>query len=235
MSTLKPIVFAAVAAGAVAALLVPGRARAEDRQEPPRPLRIGIFNLKDCGDPAKYDYARDLRKDLGAAAKAFEEDLARIRDKSVKLKEILTAIEDKNSSLFMDKYLQFKLAESEYEMVKKIHNSSILSKSAGNQNLIYLEARRVIAQVAQEMKLDLVLRVEEQSGDDDSPEMVAQRNLLRTVLYHDPALDITPKVLAKLNEDYRKKNPAGVEYECKKCKMRTKLETCPTCGAKLKS
>jgi len=232
MSTLKPFAFAAVAAGAVVALLLP--ARAEGRQDPPKPLRIGIFNLKDCTDPAKYDFARDLRQELVGAGKTYDDDLNRIKEKAEKLKEVLRAITDKNSSLYMDKYMQLKLAEAEFDMMKKIHNNTLVSKHAGNQNLCYLEARRVIALIAQEMKLDLVLRVEDGGADDDSPEMVAQRNLLRTVLYYDPALDITAKVVAKLNEEYRKKNPAGVAYFCKQCNIKTKEEKCPVCRAQLK-
>jgi len=234
MSTFKPFAFAAVAAAAFVTLLLPAGAGAEGRQDPPRPLRIGIFNLKDCTDPAKYDYARDLRQELVAAGKTYDDELNGIKDKCEKLKEVLRAITDKNSSLYMDKYMQLKLAEAQFDMAKKIHNNTLVSKHAGNQNLCYGEARRVIALIAQEMKLDLVLRVEDQGGDDDSPEMIAQRNLLRTVLYHDPALDITAKVVAKLNEEYRKKNPAGVQYECKKCNLKTREEKCPVCREQLK-
>ncbi|HEY3227195.1 MAG TPA: OmpH family outer membrane protein [Planctomycetota bacterium] len=229
-------VWAAAAAVAVAALAPAGGVRAQD---PPaaRALKVGVVNLGDCFDPAKYDYARDLEADFNAVRKNLDEELVRIRKGLEERTKTLDALSDKTSTLYVQKYTEIKVEEAHYDIVQKMRTNRLLNARYSGRNLMYAEVRKATASVAQEQKLDLVFRADESSVDDEKGDesQSLQKNMLRSVLYCDPSLDITAKVLARLNDDYRKRKPASGEIECPQCKIKTKEAKCPRCGAVLKN
>src|SRR5258705_338824 len=226
---------AAVAAVVVAALASAGGVRAQDT--PARSLKIAVVNLGDCFDQAKYDYARDLDAEWNAIKKNLDDDLARIRKGLEEKTKLLEAVSDKTSALYMQKYTEIKVEESHYDIVQKMRTNRLLGARYSHRNLMYTEVRKVTAALAQELKFDLILRSDESSVDEDKTDesQSLQKNMLRSVLYCDPSLDITAKVLTRLNDEYRKRKPATGEIECPQCHIRTKDAKCPRCGATLKN
>jgi len=144
---------------------------------------------------------------------------------------------DKTSPLYAQKYADIKVEEARYEILQKMRTNRLLSAQYTARNQMYAEVRKAVAALAQEMKFDLILRADESAVDDDKGDesQSLQKNMLRSVLYCDPSMDITAKVLARLNEEYKKRKPGTGELECPQCHIRTKDAKCPRCGAVLKN
>jgi hypothetical protein len=79
------------------------------------------------------------------------------------------------------------------------------------------------------------MRIEEPQLDEDNAnlETVSQRINHRVVLYGSDRLDITTKVIERLNQEYQKKKAGGVKV-CAKCKKENpaSAEKC-SCGEAL--
>jgi hypothetical protein len=92
--------------------------------------------------------------------------------------------------------------------------------------------------IGKEQNFDLIVRVEQPLLEEQDPENLTQRINNRVVLYHNPAADVTPIVLKRLNDEYAKhRAAAGVaaEWECKECKKKNKGDACtatPNCKGK---
>ncbi|HKS17027.1 MAG TPA: OmpH family outer membrane protein [Planctomycetota bacterium] len=228
-------VWGVLAAGALAALSLNGGARAQETP-PAKALRVGVVNIGDCLNPAKYDFAKDLEAEFNGVRKGIDEELARIRKKADELNKQLDALKDNpGSQLYLDKRSQLDLEVAHFEIVQKNGKSRLLSAKYAASNSMHTEIRKAAAAVAQELKLDLVLRADGAPEEDDKLDESLQKNMLRAVWYCDPSLDITAKVLGRLNEDYKKKRGNGGEMECPQCKIKTKEAKCPRCGASLKN
>jgi len=223
-----------LAAGAFAALALSGGARAQDGP-PARALKIAVLNMGDCMEPAKNDHAKDLEIRFNAINKEAKDELTRIREKADKLKSQVENLRESGpgSPLYVQKATEWNLEEARYEIAKKMGTSQLIAARDAFQADIYSEVRKAATLVAQDMKVDLVLRSDEGAFETDKAERSIQKNMLRAVLYNDPSLDITQKVVTRVNEEFRKKKP--VEYTCPKCKIVSKEPKCPRCGDPLKN
>ncbi|HTF58204.1 MAG TPA: hypothetical protein VK661_13315, partial [Planctomycetota bacterium] len=166
-----------------------------------------------------------------------DDELARIRKGLEEKTKVLEAVSDKTSALYMQKYTDIKVEEAHFDILQKLRTNRLLGARYSHRNLMYAEVRKVTAALAQELKFDLILRSDESAVDEDKTDesQSLQKNMLRSVLYCDPSLDITGKVLTRLNDEYRKRKPVAGEIECPQCHIRTKDAKCPRCGAVLKN
>ena len=222
-----------IAIGALAALATTGGARPQD--PPGRALKFAVVNMGDCMEPAKNEQSRDLETRFNGLNREAQDEVTRIRKKADELRAQVKAVEEtsRGSQLFFEKLQQYNLEEARYEIAKKMNTTQLLAARDLFQAQLYSEVRKMVTVVAQELKIDIVLRGDEGAIDEDKSDLSIQKNRFRAVLYHDPALDITGKVLARLNEEYRKKKP--VSYLCPKCKVESKEPKCPKCGEALKN
>jgi rubrerythrin len=94
------------------------------------------------------------------------------------------------------------------------------------ESRIYSDLRRVVAQIARNQNFDLVLRVDESRLLDEDADGIAAQRIVRDVLFHRDAMDLTAQVLAGLNADWAK------AWICAACKRKVADEKCPDCGAK---
>lgn len=229
---------ALLAAGALGALLISGGARAQDGAAAAKPPRIAVLNLGDCLEASKNDHAKDLEAQFNVQGREVKETMSRILKSVDELRGQLKTLEESSpgSALYLKIKTDLQMEEARFEITKRTTTAQLVGARDTFSNQLYAEARKMAHVVAQEMKIDLVLR-----GDDgafvedksDPANQTSQRNLLRSVLYFDPSLDITSKVLSRLNEEYRKKKP--VEYTCPKCNIKSKEPKCPKCGEALKN
>lgn len=220
-----------LAAGALAAVALSGGARAA--QDPPaRALKIAVVNMSECIAPAKVDHAKDLSARFDAIKREDLEELARIKKTMEELKPKITSLEA-GSELQKKLYMDYRLAEEKIKIQQELGQRELLATRDAFQSQLYTEAHKMTDVIARELKLDLVLRSDDGAFEQERGDASVQKNLLRAVLYHDPALDITEKVLARLNEDYKKKK-AAAEVMCPKCKIVSKEAKCQKCGETLK-
>jgi Skp family chaperone for outer membrane proteins len=191
-----------LAGGALAALALSGGAGAQDG--PPRTLRIAVVDMSDCMVKEKSEHAKDLLGQLEAMNKDIKDELGKIRKNADDLRGKLKALEE-GSPLWMKLATELNMEEARYKVVGEMSQRRLVLSQNAFRTELYSEARKMVSLVAQEMKIDLVLRADEGAFEEEKSDLALQKNMLRAVLYHDPALDITGKVLARLNEDYKKK------------------------------
>jgi Skp family chaperone for outer membrane proteins len=202
----------------------------------PAPLKVGTVDLKKCFDKQKYEYVKDVGVELEKFKAGLDAEEAAITAKMAALIEQMRGIPDRNSQLFMDKQKDYKLEEVRKELAQRMNRVRFTDRYAEQTTKIYNEIRHVVSIVGQEEGLDLVFRIEEPQLEDDTsnPETVSQRINHRVVLYGGDRLDITAKVIARLNQEYQKKKAAGAPKVCAKCKKENPAaaEKC-TCGEPL--
>jgi Skp family chaperone for outer membrane proteins len=222
-----------LAAGVLAAVALSGGARTA--QDPPaRPLKIAVVNMSDCVAASKNDHAKDMAGRFDALKHDQQEDLARIKKKLEELKSKVTTVEE-GSALQTKLYMDYRIEEEKLKVVGELSQRQLIATRNQLQNELYSEAHKMTDVYARENKIDLVLRADDGAFEEEKGDTSIQRNLLRAVLFHDPQLDITEKILVRLNEDYKKKK-AAAEVTCPKCKVVSKgAAKCPGCGEPLKN
>jgi len=234
MSHSRRLTLVLLAAGALGAFALSGGARAQDTP-PARALKIAVVNMGDCTEAAKNDYGKDLSAKFDVLSKEAKDELARLRKKADELKGQTKNLEESGpgSPLYVKCLREWQQAEANIKIESELSQRQLVAARDSFKNQLYVEARKMATVIAREMKIDLVLRSDDGAFEEDKSDMALQKNILRSVLYHDPALDITPTVLARLNEDYKKRK--GSSAECPNCKILGKDGKCPQCGATLKN
>ncbi|HEU4338805.1 MAG TPA: OmpH family outer membrane protein [Planctomycetota bacterium] len=234
MSHSRRLTLVLLAAGALGAAALSGGARAQDTP-PARALRIAVVNMGDCTEAAKNDHAKELSAKFDVLSKEAKDELARIRKKADELKGQTKNLEESGagSPLYVKLFREWQQAEADIKIMSELSQRQLVAARDAFKNQLYVDARKMATVIAREMKIDLVLRSDDDAFEEDKSEMALQKNILRSVLYHDPALDITPTVLARLNEDHKKRK--AVAPECPNCKILGKDGKCPQCGATLKN
>lgn len=191
------------AAGLVAVLATSGGARAQDG--PPKQIRIAVVNVNEFMNKDKYEHAKEFTTQWEAMKKEINNDLTLIRKKADELKSQVANL-IKGSELWMKLAEEWNLEETKLKLRSEVGKQRLETMRDNFRTDLYAEARKVATEVAKELKYDLVLRADEGEFEEDRNDTVTiQRNLLRAVLYYEPSMDITDKVIARLNEDFKKK------------------------------
>ena len=223
-----------ITAGALGAAALSGGARAQDGA-PAKALKIAVVNMSDCMEAAKCDHAKDIAARFDVISKEAKDELARIRKNADELKAKAKNLEESGpgSPLYVQVFTQWSLEEAKLKIQQEMMQRTLSAALVSFRTELYSEARKMATLVAQEMKIDLVLRSDEGAFEEEKSDMALQKNMVRAVLYYDPALDITEKVLTRLNDDFKKKRGAAVF--CPKCKIQGKDGKCPKCGEAIKN
>ena len=222
-----------LAAGVVAAAAFSGAAGAQDT--PGRSLRFAVVNMNDCIEATKNDHARDLSARFDVISKEIKDELNMIRKKADELKTQAKNLEESGpgSALYVKLFREWNLEEANLKIATELSQRKLIAARDSFKNQLYSEARKMTTVLAQEMKIDVVFRSDEGAFEEDKSDLALQKNMLRSVLYHDPSLDLTDKVLARLNEDFKKRKSSAVE--CPKCKIAVPNDgKCPRCGDQVK-
>jgi len=184
----------AVALLATAALLTAGPiARAE--------TEIAVLNVARIFE--KYEMTRDLESLFDQARRAAADEADQRRAKTEQLRKALSAF-DPGSEDYLRREQEADRADLEFQVWSKATERRLKGDHLRWMKQIYHNTQDVIAQIAKERGLDLVLTYDELT--DDAPDSVALRQqiLLQKVIYHNAKNDITDEVLRRLNEAYRK-------------------------------
>ena len=222
------VIVAAVAAGVAGAVV------AAPCQQQPFVPKVAVVDLKKCFDKAKYEGIKDADAQLEKFRADIEQEQGALTNKMATLAEQMKGIPDKTSNLYLEKLKEFRMTELNLDMVKKINQARFMDRYAEVKTKVYNEVRAVVTTIAQADGYDVVLRIEEPLLDDDAAggaESVTQRINHRVVLYGSERMDITAKVIEKLNQEYQKKKAAAPKV-CQKCKKESPAgsEKCTSCG-----
>jgi Skp family chaperone for outer membrane proteins len=150
-----------------------------------------------------YEMTRDLETLFDQARREAADDADKRRDGIEQQRKALVAF-DPVSEDYRRREQELDRAELEFQVWSKSTERRLKGDHLRWMRLIYKNTQEVIAQIAQERSLDMVLTYDELT--DDAPDSMALRQqiLLQKVIYHDKSRDITDEVLRRLNEAYRK-------------------------------
>lgn len=206
-------------------LAAAGRARSAG-QGVPVPSKVAVVNVRACFDRAKYsrmvEVAEDLvrlKDDLGKEGTVLQK---RIQD----LTEQMDAAKG-STELYLEKFRLRAHAEYDLKLLAEVSKRKLAARVADGEARIYADLRRVVSDLARRQGLDLVLRSDDARLPEEDPQANSgERIAAREVLFYQDALDLTPQVLARLNQDW------AAAWTCGPCKRKVADEKCPDCGAK---
>jgi len=188
--------------------LAAGFAAAGLGQEREGAVRIGAVNVKTCLE--KYDRMKEVEGEITALRDRFAREGEELRKKIALLTEQLDQVKNAPAAYFETVRLRGH-AEYDLKLNQEVAQRRVRDLAVDYDARITADLRRAVALVAPERALQLVVRIDDAGGGS------------REVLFHEPGLDITPLVLARLNTEWKK---ARV---CPTCKRKVAEPVCRDC------
>jgi Skp family chaperone for outer membrane proteins len=209
----------------VGGLTLAGRVKAGGQDPPPGP-KLGVVALRSCFDKTKYARMAELAEDLVKLKNDLDKENRDLQKRIADLSEQMEAA--KNSpELFVDKLRLRAHAEYDLKLQGEVGKRRATARVADVETRVFADVRRIVSELAGDLQLDLVLRVDDVRLPEEDPQTApGDRIAAREVLFHREALDLTAKVLARLNKDWAN------AWTCGACKRKVGNEKCPDCGAK---
>lgn len=172
-------------------------------------LRIGIVNLKDCFDKERVGHVKVLEEEINAKRDELSKDL---ENREKELKGIISRINDlpSDSALAQELRRQLVLKNAEFKAKRDVGNAELKEMVRKFRADIYEEVLQAVRIVSTDRKLDLVLKADAPSTEEDVEDKgsVEMRLLTRAVLFHSDSIDITEDVVKKLNQIWDQKKAA---------------------------
>ncbi len=196
-------------------------------------FKLGVVNLKTCFERENYTRIKDVDVELKAKSDELQKKSDDLLNQMSILKQKLTGVDPgQQPTLFQKLKRELVLKEAELKYQKEVINKSEFLDYYGDKKIeVYNAIRKAVELIAKEQGFDLVLRVETPLLEEGEQEGISSKIASRVVLYNNDAVDITPVVLKRLNQEYEKEKAlkavaAGAEWECKECKKKNKGDTC---------
>jgi Skp family chaperone for outer membrane proteins len=228
-------VLAAAAAG-FAVARHPGEAAST--QEARGPFKLGVVNLKTCFQPDKFDRIKDVEEELKKTAEEYNKQVQTLDKRARELREQIEGL-DRSQRLYEEKRRQIALVDAELKITREIGVQRLKGTHADLRREVYNEIERVIRMIGQEQKYDLILRVEQPQLEEQDEATLSMQIVSRVVLHHHESVDLTPVVLDRLTQEWKKQKAASpaapAEWECPVCKKKNKGDACtatPGCKGK---
>jgi Skp family chaperone for outer membrane proteins len=223
-----------LAAAGVVAISLSGGAGAQ-APIPAGPLKIAILDMNDCWNTDKSGQAKALQGLLTEARNKLNAELVDLQAELTKKTDQLKAMQP-GEGLYTKLAMDYTMLEHRLKVTRELGQRGLVDLQAKYRNDLYVAARKMASTVALEEKIDLVLRGDDGAFEEEGSrtEMASQKNLLRAVLFYQPALDITPVVLKRLNDEFKAKEKAAGAL-CPTCKLAGVDGKCPKCGGALKN
>lgn len=187
----------------VVGVLVAGVAAASDAADSPN---VAVINLSVVFD--QYRLTKDLEAKFTTRQRQMESEAQRQRDEIEVKRQALASFKpgtddynarrDEVTKMVIEYQIR---TEVQKEQLRESHKQWLLK--------IYQDVRGAVAAVAKEDGVDLVLTYEEVTADAPDSKALRQQLLLEKVFYFGEKLDLTEKVISRVNADYA--GPEGIE------------------------
>jgi Skp family chaperone for outer membrane proteins len=192
-------------------------------QEPGGSLRLGVVSLNRCLE--KYDRMKEVEEEIARLKNEFAREAETLKEKIATLTDTLGHLKTLDAT-YAEQVKRRGHAEYDLKFNQELGRRRIRDLTLEHESRVLFEIRRVVALVARDKKLQIVLRVDEPAASADDPESAARlAAAAREMLYHEAALDITDDVKTRLNAEW------ASAWPCPKCQRKAAGDTCP-CGAK---
>lgn len=170
----------------------------------PKPAIIGCVDMNAIFKG--YDRVKDTTEQLRTDIMAKQGELAKLQTDIQKITEKMKGFQPGTSD--------FKKFEAEYTKLKvqleadgQQAEHDFTQREAASLAELYTEVQGIVARVAQYKGMTYVVQVSNDKVDGNEPKSVMAA-MARSVVYADPANDITGTVLATLNTYYKQRKPA---------------------------
>jgi Skp family chaperone for outer membrane proteins len=205
-------------------LAVVGRVGAAEQDAAPA-SRIGVVNIRACFDKTRYTRMAEMAEDLIKLRTELSREGQGLQKRIQDLNEQMDAVKN-TTELFLEKFRQRGHAEYDLKLLQEVSKRKIGARVADVETRIDADVRRVVAALARQLGLDLVLRADDVRLPEEDPQAnTGERIAAREVLYNREALDLTAQVLVRINQDW------AAAWTCGACKRKVADEKCPDCGA----
>jgi Skp family chaperone for outer membrane proteins len=195
-------------------------------QDAPPGSKLGVVNLRTCFDKMKYTRMAELAEDLVRLRNDLDRETRDLQRRIADLSEQMEVAKN-STELFLEKFRLRAHAEYDLKLQAEVGKRRVSARVADGESRIYADVRRVVSDLARDLRLDLVLRADDVRLPEEDPlANSVERIAAREVLFHREALDLTAQVLARLNRDWTN------AWTCAACKRKVGDEKCPDCGAK---
>jgi Skp family chaperone for outer membrane proteins len=171
---------------------------------PQASMKIGVVNLKQCFEPKRYRRIPDAETEYKAFVMTLQEEIDELRKHERTLEAEFKIIPPEMNKLQEEKLQEIQVVKFKIEYTAKLNQQRAMGKYQAIQMDIYNGIRAVVDQFGKDNGFDLIIKVDEPKLEEDSPESVSRRISTRPVLYANPALDITDKIIDQLNAIYKK-------------------------------
>jgi Skp family chaperone for outer membrane proteins len=222
---------AALAALGSLGFVLPQAAPAPQKPAEPeaRPsFKLGVVNLRTCFEKDKYERMKEVQEEFKKRVDDHNKQVETLGKEMGVLRDKLAGFENPSSPLYGKIEMELALKQAELEYLKKSGRARFLDHYNKVKMEIYNEIRRVVDILGKEQKYDLILRMEEPELEKEDLPTLTQQIASRVVLYHHEGVDLTPLVVERLNQEWRK-GKAAAEWECKDCKVKNNGEKCSKC------
>ncbi len=164
------------------------------------PTNIAVVNLAAVFE--KYQMTRDLEERFG---RRREEVKAESRGKQENIALLRNALEQfkPGTADFRQREEELVRSEIEFEVWLEVQERRLKSEHKSWLESIYRNTQEVVARIAAQRGIDLVLTYNDL--EEDAPDSLAfkQQILLRTVIFASPRTDVTAPVIETLDAEYR--------------------------------
>jgi len=191
-------------------------------QGAPAALRVGVVNVRRCFEKDQYVRMKEGLEELGKLRDAITREGEELQKKIAGLADLMNRT-PRNADLYVEKLRQRAHAEYDLKLLQEAGSRKVRDRLSDLELRIHADLRRVVAQVARALRLDLVLRADEPRPQEEEVE-AQQRAASRDVLFHQESLDVTAPVLERLNADWAQ------AWTCPDCKRKVVDLKCPDCG-----
>ena len=211
--------------GFMAATVAVAAPPAAGEQAGPATLRVGVVNIRSCFEKDKYSRMGEALEELAKFREDLDRQAKELQTKIAGLSEQMQAASPRGD-LYVDKLRLRAHAEYDLKLFQEVARRKLRDRLSDLETRVCSDLRRVVAQVAKNQNLELVLRLDESRLLEEDAEGNAVQRFASQVLFHRDAMDVTVQVLAGLNADWAK------AWTCSSCRRKVADEKCPDCGAR---
>jgi Skp family chaperone for outer membrane proteins len=146
----------------------------------------------------------DLQRDIAAAEKS-------VQDERASFQKLTERLEDYKKGSPEYKSLEEELGRRQADITLKINiqKREFIEQQAKMYSTVYKELSEEVKIYCEQNGIGLVMRFNGDPADYNDPEEIF-KDLNKTVIYYNPAIDITPVILKKLNENMGRAPAAAV-------------------------
>ncbi|MBM4078211.1 MAG: OmpH family outer membrane protein [Planctomycetes bacterium] len=164
-------------------------------------LKIGVVNLTEVFD--KYKKREDLEGRLKGERKK-KLDIMREKRKEIDKLQEEVQLYDLGAEARRKAEEELDKKKVEYEGYRKLAEDGWLKQYMESTQQLYVEIRDELDKLGREEKFDLILKVEDRDVRSETINILQLKIELRTLLYHDDKLNVTAKMIKRLNDKYAK-------------------------------